>query len=81
VWLVNSLTPVASLAESAHAFLIEEGASGVTRAAKALKVIFASNARAGWLRAELSRARPAACPGSATSFCHRLAGQWRSVVP
>ena len=37
--LMNSLTPVASLAESAHAILVEEGAGGVARAAEALEVI------------------------------------------
>ncbi len=37
--LMNSLTPVASLAESAHAILVEEGADGVARAAEALEVI------------------------------------------
>ena len=37
--IMNSLTPVASLAESAHAILVEEGAHGVARAAEALEVI------------------------------------------
>ena len=37
--LMNSLTPVASLAESAHAILVEEGPGGVARAAEALEII------------------------------------------
>ena len=37
--LMNSLTPVASLAESAHAILVEEGLDGVARAIEALEVI------------------------------------------
>ena len=80
--LMNSLTPVASLAESAHAILVEEGAGGVARAAQALEVILRrTRGLDGFVRGYRTLARlppPDLRPVSATALLDDAAALFRT---